>query len=351
MAGFEKVEYEFPEGDLGEEETVEIELEPSSALPLGEEAPVEDETEVEIEAKEAEEEVELEIIDDVPEADRGRKPSEPPEEITEAELENYSGKVRKRINHFSKGYHDERRAKEAAERESNELKNLAESLMAENRGLKDTVGKNHTALLEQAKQGVSVDLEAARTAYRTAYEEGDSDALLEAQEALTDARLTAQRLESLEEETLQRQENGVQQTEDNNPVRTNRVQPDTKAVSWKEENQWFGSDDHRPETAYALGVHQQLVEQQGVSPDSEEYYSQLNASMQKTFPDLFEDTKGKEKGAPKRTNNVVAPATRSTAPKKIRLTQTQVALAKRLGLTPTQYAKQVAIDMRTQRDG
>ena len=335
---FQKVEFEFPEGELEEEvDTLEVEIEPSSALALGED--------------EEEEEAELEIIDDTPDADKGRKASDPPEEVTEEELETYSKKVRNRMGHLSKGYHDERRAKETAERESMELKKFAESLMEENKGLKSTVGKNHTALLEQAKQGVSDDMEKARAAYRDAYEEGDSEALLGAQEALTEARMTEQRLQNLEEETLQRQEDRVQQTNENNSVNANRVTPDPKAVDWKDANSWFGDDSHKPETAYALGVHQQLVEQESISPNSDEYYERLNASMQKTFPDLFEDTKEEEERTTRQTNNVVAPVSRSTTPKKIRLTRTQVTLAKRLGLTPTQYAKQVALDMRTQKNG
>jgi hypothetical protein len=281
-----------------------------------------------------EEDYEVEIVDDTPKADRNRKPSEPPNDVTDEELEEYSDKVRKRIQHFSKGYHDERRAKEEALRERQELERLAQQLVEENKKLKGNVNKNQTALLDQAKKNAAVETEAAKRAYKEAYESGDSDAVLNAQERLTNAKLKSDRLANFKLPALQERETPVQRpVEQTAPA----VQVDQRAADWQKANKWFGADDEM--TSLALGLHNKLVKQ-GVSPQSDEYYETINSRMRQVFPDNFEEAE------PKRKAQVVAPATRSTAPRKVTLTRTQVQIAKRLGLTPEQYARQVAIDMR-----
>jgi|TARA_E500000331_G_scaffold290568_1_gene286634 hypothetical protein len=341
---FQKVEFEFPDE---QEVNTDIEIEPSSEIEIdisGSEKPVA-ETVVEPEP-EPEPEPELEIIDDTPEKDRNRTPSEPPEAVTKEELDNYSDKVRNRIQHFSKGYHDERREKEAAQRERDELEQAMRNVLAENKNLKDTVTQNQETLLTQAKSTVETELATARNNIKKAHEEGDSEALVKAQENLTNIALKKDSILKLEQESLQSQQNQVQDNTNVQP-QVNRPPPDPKAVAWKEKNVWFGGANYQPETAFALGLHKEITEVEQISADSEEYYEKLNSRMQEKFPELFEGTNEQEVKAPAaKPRNVVAPATRSTAPKKIRLTQTQVALAKRLGLTPAQYAKQVAIDMR-----
>ena len=332
---FQKVEFEFPH-DEDNELSTEIEIEPSSEI------------EVDLSGKgqapalepEPEPEPEIEVVDDTPKKDRNRTPSEPPEDVTEEELENYSDKVQKRIRHFSKGYHDERRAKEAAERERDELERAMQGMLAEKNALQDTVSKNQQVLYEQAKQSVDGELSQAKEAFKVAHESGDSEALLSAQERFTNAKLKAERLTALEEPVE------VDNTTTPQPIPTQGA-PDPKAVAWRNENTWFGNPNHEPETAFALGLHKQLTENENVAVSSDEYYEKINSRMQNTFPELFGGVDEQEVQAPKpKPDNVVAPATRSTAPKKIRLTQTQLALSKRLGLTPAQYAKQVAIDMR-----
>ena len=176
-----------------------------------------------------------------------------------------------------------------------------------------------------------------------AYEAGDSDKLLEAQEKLTNAKIKSDRLDNLKPETLQQEETPVEtEIEQDNSA---PAPVDYRANDWAASNTWFGQDDEM--TSLALGLHTKLVKM-GISPQSDEYYETIDSRMREIFPDSFEDVGEIEAAQPKRKANVVAPATRSTAPKKIRLTQTQVAVAKRLGLTPEQYAKQVAIDMRKQ---
>ena len=319
--GFEKVEYTFPD----EQEDKGIEVESSSALKMGE---------VE---QEEEKEIEVEVVDDTPKADRGRKASKPPEDLTDDELEDYSDKVRKRIQHFSKGYHDERRAKEASQRERQEMEAFAKTLVDENNKLKGSVEKNQAALLEQAKKNSAIEVLSAKRAYKRAYEAGDADRLLDAQDKLTNAKIKADKLGDFEPETLQQAEIPVQIPQEA------PIQPDTKASDWASENSWFGSDDEM--TAYAMGVHSKLVKQ-GVDTTSDDYYETINSRMRNTFPEEFGEIEELEERPSKRQSNVVAPATRSTAPRKVRLTQTQVAIAKKLGVPLDLYAKKVAEEMR-----
>ena len=297
------------------------------------------EKEVEIEVPEDKKpEVEIEIVDDTPPQDRNRKPSEPPEDPTEEELEGYSEKVRKRMSHLTKGYHDERRAKETAHREREEAIRYAQQVMEENKTLKGTVGKNQEILLDQAKRATNAELEQAKTKYKQAYESGDSDAVLEAQDALTSAKIKADRLNNFRL-PVQQPEKVVQQQQI-----TQAPSADDKAVRWQQDNSWFGSDDEM--TSFALGLHQKLVKQ-GVDPRSNEYYEKINSRMRQVFPEEFSfDEPEQVEEKPRKKANVVAPATRSTAPKKIVLTQTQVAIAKRLGVPLELYAQKVAEEMR-----
>jgi len=337
---FQKVEFEFPDDEddnkMAIEETSAVEIDITGKKTAEDFAADETSADKSKSKKDIDDdELEIEVVDDTPKADRGRKPSEPPEDVTEDELEKYSEQVQKRIKHFTKGYHDERRAKEEALRERQELERVTQQLMEENKKLKGNVNKNQAALLEQAKKNAAIETETAKRAYKEAYETGDSDAVLEAQEKLTNAKLKSDRLANFKIPALQETETPVQPEPEPAPA----VQVDQRAADWQKANSWFGSDDEM--TSLALGVHNKLVKQ-GVSPQSDEYYETIDSRMRQVFPDNFEDAE------PKRKTQVVAPATRSTAPKKVTLTKTQVQLAKRLGLTPQQYAKQVALDMRKQ---
>jgi hypothetical protein len=277
---------------------------------------------------------ELEIIDDAPVVDQGRKPAdEPPKEFSEDELETYNDSVKKRIKHFTKGYHDERRAKEAAFREKEEALRLAQSVVEENKKLKGSLSQGQTALLEQAKKVVDNEIQAAKNKYKSAYELGDSDALAEAQSELTAVTIKAERLHNFKPAPLQ---------EEKNEVQTQVTQPqqlDRKAEAWKEKNNWFGSD--RRMTSYALAIHEELTQDERLNPSSDEYYRRIDSEMRTRFPDAFEsDTEVDASPPPKKS--IVAPATRSTASKKIVLTQSQVNIAKRLGVSLEDYARQVA---------
>ena len=341
----QQVEFEFPDPDK-DENTQEIEVDT-----VEEDAPLEVEGAVGREYMKSAKnkdtikagDVEIEVEDDTPPEDRGRKPSEPPQEVTDEELENYSEKVKSRIKHFSKGYHDERRAKEAALREREALEAYARQLVEENQRLTGTVSKNQSAMLEQAKKAVAAELEAAKRRYKEAYEAGDSDAIVEAQDAIATARIRADKVANFKPAPLQTGETTVKVPQQ--PIETQAVR-DERAVSWAEENPWFGSDDEM--TAFALGLDSKL-KKSGVDPQSDEYYEKINSRMRQVFPDQFDDGIEDEPASTQRkSSNVVAPATRSTGPKKIRLTQSQIAIAKKLGVPLETYAKQAAELMRKQ---
>ena len=346
--GFQKVEFEFP--DDKEEKGLEIEDTSAVEIDISGKKTAEDykekEVEVEVEAKEEKEveakeekEVEVEVVDDIPKKDRNRKASAPPEDVTEEELESYSEKVRKRIQHFSKGYHDERRAKEAAERERKELERYAKQLADENRSLLETANKSNKALVEKSLQEAEKDVNVAKYAYKKAYEAGDANKLVTAQEKLTDAKMKLDKLSTVDT-SLQAVETPVQMQE----TEAETPQVDERASNWAKENTWFGSDEEM--TAYAMGVHNKAVNE-GLDPSSDEYYERIDSRMRSTFSDYFgEDEQIEEQETKKRKSNVVAPASRSTSPKKVKLTRTQVAIAKKLGVPLELYAKKVAEEMR-----
>lgn len=333
--GLKKVEFSFPDEEGA---STEIDIEDSSSLELDEVVEVE-EVEVEEEVAEEEDDLEVEIVDDTPEADRNRKKSAAPEEVTEEELKDYSDKVQKRIKHFNKGYNDERREKEAAQRQSSEMETYARRLMAENNELKNSVGKSQKTILEQAKVTIGNDLKVARKEYADAYEAGNGEALLTAQEKVTTAQMRATRLNEIKLNPLQEHTGEVQKE----VTATPQPKATTKATEWAEENTWFGPDDEM--TSFALGFHNKL-QKSGMDVNSDEYYEKINSRMREVFPDNFEGTSIKEEPRKKRKSNVVASATRSASPKKVTLSQTQVAIAKRLGVPLKLYAQQVAEEMR-----
>jgi hypothetical protein len=280
----------------------------------------------------------IEIVDDTPEKDRGRKPmTAPPEEPSEEELKTYSQDAQKRIKHFTKGYHEERRAKESAQRERDEAARIAQAVFEENKRLKSTLAEGHTALVNQTEVSVKADVEAAKQQLRAAHESFDAEQIADAQEKLTEAKIKLSELQKYKTAPVQKPQDQVQTRQ---PTQSQQQAPaaDQKALAWNQRNQWFGKDPEM--TSYVLGLHKKLVAE-GVDTRSDDYYERIDARVRKLFPENFdEDT---EQNAPvRRKGSPVAPATRSTAPKKIVLTATQVQLARRLGVPLEEYAKQIA---------
>jgi hypothetical protein len=313
---------------------------PGSKLPDEKEVFTQNEkNEVKIETKA--DDIDLEITDDdVPAADRGKEPlpKEKVEELENDTLEDYSERVKQRMAQLKKVWHDERRAKEAADREREEAIKYAKQIAEENRKLKTSLSSGEETYLETLKNGLEHQLNLAKRDYREAYDSGDTEKIIEAQQKMNDAqyRLSqAQAYQPKYKTPLQNDEKEVYIQQNESPA----FKPDSKAVAWQEKNDWFGKDEEM--TSLALGLHEKLV-RSGIDPASDEYYRRIDSTMQKRFPEYFGDaTLDEETPAPRtKPSTVVAPATRSTAPKKVRLTKTQVALAKKFGLTPEQYARE-----------
>lgn len=288
----------------------------------------------------------IEIVDDTPAEDRGRKPmTEPPKEVTDEELSKYTDQsLKARLAHLGRGYHEERRAKEAAQREREEAIRAAQAIAEENKRLKGSLSQGQTALLEQAKKVVNNEVEQAKRKYKEAYEAGDSDALVAAQEELTAARIKFDKLANFRPAPQEEEKPTRETAAAPEPDRAPKVDP--RVTKWREDNPWFGTD--RKMTAYAIAVHEDLVQNERVSPSSDEYFSRLNAEMRTRFADQFESDKPEDAPSPRaKPSNVVAPATRSTAPKKIVLTKSQVEIAKRLNVPLELYARKVAEQMRS----
>jgi hypothetical protein len=286
-----------------------------------------------------ESDIEVEIVDDTPERDRGRKPldrevSDP----TDEEIESYSDNVKKRIKDLTHARHDERRAKESLLREKQELERLAQHMMEENRKLKQTVNTGNEQYAASVKQIVDSEVDTARRALKEAQESFDNEAISAAQEALIDAKMKAEAVKNFRPNSLQVDEPVVQTRQQQNQT----PQVDEKTLRWQAKNQWFGADGFEEHTSFALGLHQKLVNS-GLDPRSDEYFERIDSRMKSTFPDVFgNEDRPKSGDGSRRPASVVAPATRSTGARKVQLSPTQVALAKKYGLTPQQYAAEVA---------
>ena len=282
-------------------------------------------------------EIEIEVVDDTPIEDRGRWPlNKEVEDPTDEEIENYSDKVKHRIKELTHARHDERRSKEAVLREKQELERLAQHLIEENKSLKKSVNVGQEAFIYSSKEKAEADVAMARRQYKEAQEAFDTDAIIAAQEALTEAKWNLEKVKNYRATPLQEQEIPVQ----TQPRQTQTVQPDEKSLRWQAKNQWFGSQGFEEVTSFSLGLHQKLVNS-GIDPRSDEYYEQIDARVRSTFPEMFGGGEQKRSEA-RRPSSVVAPASRSTTAGKVKLTTTQLGLAKKFGLTPQQYAMQVA---------
>jgi hypothetical protein len=290
--------------------------------------------------------LEIEIEDDTPAEDKGREPL--PKEVVKKlevevdELDQYSEEAKQKLKQMKKIWNDERRAKESAEREKSAAMEAAQKLFDENKRIKKMLASGEKEYKEAKKDSAKSAVKAAKQAYKEAYEAGDAEKLMEAQGELVKAQLEFDKAKQFKLPPLQEQENPVQIQQQYQAA----PQPDQKVLAWQVKNPWFGQDEEM--TAAALGLHEKL-KRQGVIIGSDEYYNALDKTMRKRFSENFDDvveveeTKAarpadKQAGKP---STVVAPATRSTASKKVKLKTSQVAIAKKLGLTPEQYVSEL----------
>ena len=317
----------------------------------GEEFEFPDEKETKKEAKS--DEIEIEIEDDTPEPDRGRKPmKEPVDEPSDDELASYDEKVQLRIKKFTRGYHDERRAKEEALREREAAESLAKQLWDQNRKLQEQVELGSKAYIEQSKSAAQIEFESAKKRYKDAIEAGDYDAQTDAQVEIAKATMNLDKVQNMR--PLQAEEKSVQ----TQPQRSTAAPVTDRDNRWMSKNTWFGTDPEM--TASALGLHQKLAKEQGAEfIGSDDYYRKVDATMRRRFPEYFEDAQSDEDDVPsKKTSEpayeeepprratkpstVVAPASRSTPPNRVKLKASEAAIARRLGVPIELYAKQVA---------
>ena len=295
--------------------------------------------------KEAEntEEFKVEVVDDTPPEDRNRAPlpKKIVEELDNDDLEEYSEKVKKRLSQMKKVWHDERREKERATRDREEALRFAQQQFEENKQLKQRLGRGEQAYVKVSSDAATNELNSAKEKLKQAYETGDAALITDAQELLTDAKLKLREIQRYKP-ALQSEDNEVKPSQQTQAPARAPVQADSRAEKWRQENTWFGAN--KSMTALALGLHEEMVEA-GVDPRGDDYYDKLNRTMRKRFPEAFEDeteqNTREEKPVRTKAANVVAPATRSTAPRQVRLTSSQVAIAKKLGLSNEQYAKEL----------
>jgi uncharacterized protein (UPF0335 family) len=294
--------------------------------------------EVSTEQDEQDEKLLIEIEDDTPEEDRTKDPlpEKVKKELYDDELEDYTSKVRKKIIQMKKLAHDERREKEAALREQQEAISFAQKILEENKRLKSNLSNSEKNVIATVTQAVSMELDAAKKAYREAYDSGDTDRVLEAQDRLTDAKMKADKVKNFRPMPVQDEETVVQTAPQAQP----QFRPDPTAQQWQQNNQWFGEDEEM--TSLALGLHERL-KREGVTVSSQEYYRRIDETIRKRFPEKFEAEQEPDERTEKRTklSTVVAPATRSTSSKRIKLSLSQQNIAKKLGLTHEQYAHAV----------
>lgn len=291
---------------------------------------------------EDDEDFEVEIVDDTPEQDRdkARRPDGAEPELPEDdEIASYSESVQKRIKKLKYEFHEERRAKEEAARLRDEAINFAQKEREEKVRLQRMLEEGEGVLVGQAKQRLTVQLEKAKSDFKSAYEMGDADAMAEAQTKLMELKNEEYRLNSYKPP----QRTPVQPQPA--PQRPAVQQPSGKAKEWADKNSWFMRQGDEDITALAMGTHEKLV-RSGVAPDTDQYYAQIDAAVRRAFPERFAEASEEVKPQRRQAGNVVAPAGRTSnqTPRKVVLTSTQVALAKRLGLTPQQYAAQILKD-------
>ena len=294
-----------------------------------------------VEQEPTQQELFVEEEDDTPAADKGKEPlpKEMVEELEKDDLEGYSERVKQRMAQLKKVWHDERRAKEQAAREKDEAVAYAQKIAEHNKNLHTTLSTGEEDYIKTVVASAETDVSVAKRDYGEAYDSGDTDKIVEAQAKMNDAQLKLAQAKVLKPQykTSQIAQSSVELNQ-NSP--SNIPKPDARAQAWQNANTWFGSDEEM--TSLALGLHEKLV-RSGVNPSTDDYYRRIDETMQKRFPENFRDNslEPEEKPAQRKPSNVVAPATRSTAPKKVRLSKTQVAFAKKLKLTPEQYAREM----------
>jgi len=286
---------------------------------------------------EGEAEIDINIEDDTPDEDKFAKPlNREVDDPTDEEIEKYSKNVQTRIKELTHARHDERRAKETLAREKEELERLTQHILEENKKLKQYVQSGEATYAETLKAKAQAELEMARKKYKEAADSYDNDAVMDAQEALFEAKMRLESAKNFRPTPLQTDENDVQM-QTRAPV---APKLDEKTLRWQAKNQWFGTPGYEEMTAFALGLHQKLVGT-GYNPSSDEYFERIDSRMHQVFPEVFGDEPAKKSEPVRKPANVVAPSSRTTGAKKtVTISKTAAAIADKLGIPRELYVKE-----------
>ena len=315
----------------------------SNNAALEQEAPEDfDELTEPVNVLEQNDDIEVEVVNDVPEEDQNRPPRAETSEEDEEDDSQFSNRVQKRIGKLRYEWNEERRQKEQALRENNEAVTYARTIQDQNEALRSQIAEQRKLLYDQVSAKTDAEIESAKRVYREAYENGDAEQITDAQEDL--ARLHAEKSQymySVPEPVAAPMEQPLPQ-----PQQQEALPPDPAAVEWIKRNAWFQQPGYEEMTGFAIGVHEKLVKQ-GVDPRSDpSYYQQIDGALHQQFAGYFGQGNDTSQTPTSRKTPVVAPARRGgKGPRKVELTGTQVSLAKKLGLTPEQYAAQVVKEM------
>ena len=255
------------------------------------------------------------------------------EKTSEDELDEYSSGVKSRINNLTKRFREEERQKQSAVE-------YAENVRKENEDLKKRIESLDKGYQEQFESRVTNQINSAKEILKQAHETGDIDKIVEAQEALATLSVEKGTLKSIRAEKSNETEASTPATETAKPApAAPPAQPDPKAEAWAKENNWFGQDEVM--TYGAFGIHRRLVEEEGFDPQSDDYYAELDSRLRSEFPHKF-DSKSKSTGGSRKVASAEASASRNRSGRKtVRLTPSQVAIAKRLNVPLEEYAKYV----------
>ena len=246
------------------------------------------------------------------------------------ELDEYSSGVKSRINELTKKYREEERQKQTAIQ-------FAENVRKENESLKQRMESLDKGYMEQFDGRVTSEIESAKRILKEAHETGDVDAIVNAQESLAD--LTVQKTNSrVAREKPDGQEVPQAEAPAAAPAAAPAPAPDPKAEKWAQENDWFGQDEVM--TYGAFGIHRRMVEDEGFDPSSDEYYTELDSRLRNEFPNKF-DSKARSTGGRKVASAESSASRKKSGRKTVRLTPSQVAIAKKLNVPLDEYAKYV----------
>ena len=292
------------------------------------------------ETKVEEQEIIVETEAEAEETDENIEVEEPPKEepVTSSEdkeLDSYSKGVQTRIKKLTEKYRQEERDKAEAVR-------LSQQLMEENKKLKSRVESLDSGYLNEYGNRLESQTLTAKQMMREAHESGDADKMIEAQELISKIAVERQRYQSAKVKAEQQAKMPVQQPNPEPQVQqpqAQQPQPDPKAKAWAEKNTWFGDD--RVMTMAAFAINQQLIDEEGFDPQSDEYYTEIDSRIRSEFPHKFETPK--KSGGGSQVASAGNSASRSTKQgrRSVRLSHSQVAIAKKLGVPLEEYAKYV----------